>query len=62
MKNSKWAPFLVRQNFFENWDGYSADTPCVVGKSFIDIADFIVLEQDSRYRDLKHVFQYRHFK
>ena len=26
--NSKWPPFLARQNFFENWHGYSADIPC----------------------------------
>ena len=24
-ENSKWPPFLARQNFFENWDNYSAD-------------------------------------
>ena len=27
-ENSKWPPFLARQNFFENWHGYSAETPC----------------------------------
>ena len=27
-ENSKWLPFLARQNFFENWHGYSADIPC----------------------------------
>ena len=27
-KNSKWPPFLARENFFENWHGYSADIPC----------------------------------
>ena len=26
-ENSKWPPFLERQNFFENWDGYSTDIP-----------------------------------
>ena len=26
-ENSKWPPFLARQNFFENWQGYSADIP-----------------------------------
>ena len=25
---SKWPPFLTRQNFFENWDGYSTEIPC----------------------------------
>ena len=24
-ENSKWPPFLARQNFFQNWDSYSAD-------------------------------------
>ena len=27
-KNSKWPPFWARQNFFENWDGHSAEIPC----------------------------------
>ena len=27
-ENSKWPPFLARQNFFENRHGYSADIPC----------------------------------
>ena len=27
-KNSKWPPFFARQNFFENWHGYSAEIPC----------------------------------
>ena len=27
-ENSKWPPFLARQNFFENWHGYSAEMPC----------------------------------
>ena len=27
-ENSKWPPFLARQNFFEKWHGYSADIPC----------------------------------
>ena len=26
-ENSKWPPFLARQNFFENWHGYSAKIP-----------------------------------
>ena len=26
-ENSKWPPFLARQNFFENWHGYSAEIP-----------------------------------
>ena len=27
-ENLKWPPFLARQNFFENWHGYSAEIPC----------------------------------
>ena len=27
-ENSKWPPFLVSQNFFENWHGYSAEISC----------------------------------
>ena len=27
-ENSKWPPFFARQNFFENWHGYSAEIPC----------------------------------
>ena len=27
-ENSKWPPFLARQNFFENRHGYSAEIPC----------------------------------
>ena len=27
-ENSKWPPFLPRQNFFENRHGYSAELPC----------------------------------
>ena len=26
-ENSKWPPFLARQNFFLNWHGYSAEIP-----------------------------------
>ena len=28
-ENSKWPPFLARQNFFENWHDYSEEIPCV---------------------------------
>ena len=26
-ENSNWLPFLARQKFFENWNGYSAEIP-----------------------------------
>ena len=26
--NSKWPPFLGRENFFENWENYSAEISC----------------------------------
>ena len=28
-ENSKWPPFLARQKFFENWEKYSAEIPCM---------------------------------
>ena len=28
IRKFKWPPFLARQNFFENWHGYSAEIPC----------------------------------
>ena len=27
-ENSKWPPFWARENFFENWENYSAEKPC----------------------------------
>ena len=27
-ENSKWPPFLVSQNFLENWHGYPVEIPC----------------------------------
>ena len=46
VKNSKWLPFFARQNFFENWHGYSAEIPCgskISSKS-------LYLAQFSRYK------------
>ena len=45
-ENSKWPPFLARQNFFENWHGYSGEIPCgskISSKS-------LYLAQFSRYK------------
>ena len=45
-ENSKWPPFLARQNFFENWHGYSAVISCgskVLSKS-------LYLARFSRYK------------
>ena len=45
-ENSKWPPFLARQNFFENWHGYSAEIPCgskILSKS-------LYLARFSRYK------------
>ena len=47
-ENSKWPPFLARQNFFQNWDNYSAEIPCgskISPKS-------LYLAQFSRYKHL----------
>ena len=35
--NSKWPPYLAKQNFFENWHGYSAEIPCG-SKNLVKIA------------------------
>ena len=45
-ENSKWPPFLARQNFFENWHGYSAEIPCgsKISSKSLDLARF------SRYK------------
>ena len=45
-ENSKWPPFLARQNFFENRHGHSAEIPCgskISSKS-------LYLAQFSRYK------------
>ena len=45
-ENSKWPPFLARQNFFENWHSYSAEIPCgskILSKS-------LYLARFSRYK------------
>ena len=45
-ENSKWPPFLARQNFFENWHGYSAEILCrskILSKS-------LYLARFSRYK------------
>ena len=52
-ENSKWPPFLARQNFFENWHGYSTDTPCgsKISSKSLYLAGF------SRYKHF-YVLQY----
>ena len=54
LENSKWSPFLARQNFFENWHGYSADIPygSKISSKSLYLAGF------SRY---KHFYVLRHF-
>ena len=60
-ENSKWPPFLARQNFFENWHGYSADIPCgskISSKS-------LYLARFSRYKHfcvLQFLRKFRKFK
>ena len=53
-KNSKWPPFLARQNFFENWYGYSAEIPygSKISSKSLYLAGF------SRY---KHFFMFCNF-
>ena len=47
-KNSKWPPFLARQKFFENWDGYPAEILC--GSKF-----------SSKLLYLARFLKYKHF-
>ena len=60
-ENSKWPPFLARQNLFENWHGYSTEIPCgskISSKS-------LYLAQFSRYKHfyvLQFVRKIRKFK
>ena len=60
-KNSKWPPFLARQNFFQNWDNYSVEIPCgskISSKS-------LYLARFSRYKHfcvLQFLRKFRKFK
>ena len=60
-ENSKWPPFWARQNFFENWDNYSAEVPCgskISSKS-------LYLARFSRYKHfcvLQFLRKFRKFK
>ena len=57
-ENSKWLPFLARQNFFENWHGYSAEIPCgskISSKSlylagFLRYKHFYVLQKIRKFK------------
>ena len=60
-ENSKWPPFLARQNFFENGDNYSAEIPC---GSKISLKS-LYLARFSRYKhfcDLQFLRKIRKFK
>ena len=57
-KNSKWPPFLTRENFFENWHGYSVEIPCgskISSKS-------LYLARFSRYKHFYILRKIRKFK
>ena len=60
-ENSKWPPFLASQNFFQNWDNYSAELPCgskISSKS-------LYLARFSRYKHfcvLQFLRKFRKFK
>ena len=67
-ENSKWPPFLARQNFFENWDNYSAEIPCgskILSKSlylirFSIYKHFYVLQflrKNSKIQNGRHFWQ-----
>ena len=60
-ENSKWLPFLARQNFFENMHGHSAEIPCgskISSKSlylvrFLRYKNFYVLQFLRKIRKFK---------
>ena len=53
-ENSKWLPFLARQNFFENWHGYSAGIPCGSKISgFRDISIFMFCNFCEKFENSK---------
>ena len=60
-ENSKWLPFLARENVFQNWGNYSADIPCgskISSKS-------LYLARFSRYKHfcvLQFLRKFRKFK
>ena len=60
-ENTKWPPFLARQNFFQNWDNYPAEIPCgskISSKS-------LYLARFSRYKHfcvLQFLQKFRKFK
>ena len=60
-ENSKWPPFLERQNFFQNWDNYSTEITCgskISSKS-------LYLARFSRYKHfcvLQFLQKFRKFK
>ena len=43
-ENSKWPPFLERENFFQNWDSYSAEIPC--GSKILSKSLYLALSND----------------
>ena len=60
-ENSKWPPFLARQNFFENWEKYSAEISCgskILSKllylaRFLRYKHFCVLQFLRKFRKFK---------
>ena len=60
-ENSKGLPFLARQNFFQNWDNYSAEIPC--GSKIL--SKLLYLARFSRYKHfcvLQFLRKFRKFK
>ena len=57
-KNSKWPLYLARQNYFENWHGYSAE---ISSRSKI-LFNSLHLAQFSRYKHFCVLQKLRKFK
>ena len=68
-ENSKWPPFLARQNFFENWHVYSAGIPCgskILSKSlylagFSRYKHFYVLQFLRKIQNGRHFWRDKFF-
>ena len=62
-ENSKWPPFFARQNFLENWHGYSAEIPCrskILSKS-LHVAGFSRYKHFYLLQFLRKIQNGRHF-
>ena len=71
-ENSKWLPFLARQKFFENWDGYYGEIPCgpKISSKSLYLARFSrykhfcvlqILQKNSKIQNGRHFWRHKIF-